>query len=200
MTLDELKRLALHKPKDLSALSENLVFGEGNPNADLMLIGEGPGQEEDLSGRPFVGRAGQLLDKIIASVGITRDDIYITNIVKFRPPKNRNPKPNEIVASTPILLKQIKLIQPQVIATLGNVPTRYFLDTLDGITKTHGKWYSWNQIPVFPLFHPAYLLRNPRRDPGGPKWQMWEDMKNLKKHLDSLESRSLGETLESSTS
>ena len=195
MTLDELEHLASQKPQALSDLSENQVFGEGNPNADLMLIGEGPGQEEDQSGRPFVGRAGQLLDKIISSVGITRDDIYITNIVKFRPPKNRNPKPAEIAASTPVLMEQSNLIQPQVIATLGNVPTRYFLQTLDGITKTHGKWYSWNQIPIFPLFHPAYLLRNPRRDQGGPKWQMWEDMKALKKHLDTLGPKSLEDAL-----
>ncbi len=186
MTLDELERLAAHKPTALAELSDNLVFGEGDPDADLMIIGEGPGEEEDLSGRPFVGRAGQLLDRILESVTIERNDIYITNMVKFRPPGNRNPKPEEVAASEPVLMEQIRLIRPQIIATLGNVPTQHFLQTREGITRTHGRWYEWRGIAIFPLYHPAYLLRNPSRERGSSKWQMWEDMKVLKVRLDEL--------------
>ena len=186
VTLEELEAQATQRPEALRDLSTNLVFGEGNPDARLMLIGEAPGEEEDLSGRPFVGRAGQLLDRVIASVGLDRDDIYITNIVKFRPPGNRNPRPEEIAASEPVLLDQIRLIRPQVIGTLGNVPTQYFLGTRDGITRTHGKWFSWHGIRVFPLYHPAYLLRNPSRERGGPKWQTWQDMQELVRVLETL--------------
>lgn len=186
MTLQELEREAASRPPALRELSENLVFGEGDPDAQLMIVGEAPGEDEDLSGRPFVGRAGQLLDRVLASVGIERDSVYITNIVKFRPPGNRNPRPDEIAASEPILLEQIRLIRPQVIATLGNVPTQYFLRTNDGITRTHGQWYEWQQLRVFPLYHPAYLLRNASRERGSPKWQTWNDMKELKRVLDTL--------------
>jgi uracil-DNA glycosylase len=195
MTLQELEQLTLKngKPEGLEDLSSNLVFGEGNPDTKLMLVGEAPGEDEDLSGRPFVGRAGQLLDKILESVAMKRDDIYITNMVKYRPPNNRNPTPQETLISEPLLLEQIKLIRPQVIATLGNVPTQYFLKTKDGITKTHGQWFEWHDIKVFPLFHPAYLLRNPSRERGSPKWQMWEDMKELKKTLDGLGAKPAGQ-------
>jgi uracil-DNA glycosylase len=195
MTLQELEQLTLNapKPEGLEDLSNNLVFGEGNSNAKLMLVGEAPGEDEDLSGRPFVGRAGQLLDKILESVSMNRDDIYITNMVKYRPPNNRNPTPQETLISEPLLLEQIKFIRPQVIATLGNVPTQYFLKTKDGITKTHGKWFEWQGIKVFPLFHPAYLLRNPSRERGSPKWQMWEDMKELKKVLGELGPKPTGQ-------
>jgi uracil-DNA glycosylase len=195
MTLQELEQLTLNapKPEGLEDLSNNLVFGEGNADAKLMLVGEAPGEDEDLSGRPFVGRAGQLLDKILESVSMNRDDIYITNMVKYRPPNNRNPTPQETLVSEPLLLEQIKLIRPQVIATLGNVPTQYFLKTKDGITKTHGKLFEWQGIKVFPLFHPAYLLRNPSRERGSPKWQMWEDMKELKKTLGELGPKPAGQ-------
>ncbi len=187
VTLADLERLATSKPPTLTELSDNLVFGEGDPDADQMIVGEAPGEEEDRSGRPFVGRAGQLLDKILASVEIDRNDIYLTNIVKFRPPGNRNPHPEEIQASEGILLEEIRLVQPQIIATLGNVPTQYFLDTRDGITRTHGTWHDWHGITVYPLYHPAYLLRNPSRDRGSPKWQMWQDMKELKTALETLD-------------
>ncbi|HEX7021272.1 MAG TPA: uracil-DNA glycosylase [Trueperaceae bacterium] len=187
MTLDELERQAeAHKPEAQSGLSDNLVFGEGNPDAKLMLIGEAPGEDEDIQGRPFVGRAGQLLDKILDSVGIRREDIYITNMVKYRPPGNRNPTPEEIQAGEPVLTEQIRLIRPQIIGTLGNVPTQTFLATREGITKTRGHWYDWNGIRLMPLFHPAYLLRNPSREQGSPKWLMWQDMKKLKAALDEL--------------
>lgn len=186
MTLAELEKSAAQKPPELADLSDSLVFGEGNPDARLMIVGEAPGEEEDLSGRPFVGRAGQLLDRILASVGLERDEVYITNMVKFRPPGNRNPKPEELRASEPVLLEQIRLIRPQVIATLGNVPTQYFVGSKEGITRLHGQWHEWHGIRVFPLYHPAYLLRNPSREKGSPKWQMWQDMRELKAVLDSL--------------
>jgi len=186
VTLAELERQAAIKPAALAELSDNLVFGEGNPDAKLMLVGEAPGEDEDLSGRPFVGRAGQLLDKILESVAIMRDDVYITNIVKHRPPGNRNPRPEEIEASEEVLLAQIRLIRPQIIATLGNVPSQYFTGTTEGITKTHGKWHDFSGIKVFPLYHPAYLLRNASRERGAPKWQTWMDMQELKRTLESL--------------
>ena len=188
MTLAELERQVAQSPKpaELADLSDNLVFGEGSENANLMLIGEAPGEDEDLSGRPFVGRAGQLLDRILASVNIERDDIYVTNIVKYRPPNNRNPKPEEIAVSAPLLMEQIKIIRPQIIGTLGNVPTQFFLGTKEGITKTRGNWFEWNGIRIMPLFHPAYLLRNPSREKGSPKWLMWQDMKTIKEALDKL--------------
>jgi len=189
VTLDDLEQQVLErgKVKGLEDLSSNLVFGEGDPDANLMIIGEGPGEDEDLSGRPFVGRGGQLLDQILASVKIARDDLYITNIVKYRPPNNRNPSQQEVQVSEPLLLQQIQIIRPQIIATLGNVPTQYFLKTTDGITRTHGNWFDWHGIRLFPLYHPAYLLRNPSREKNSPKWQMWQDMKELKQALDALE-------------
>jgi len=184
MTLADLERLAADKPEALRDLSDALVFGEGPNDAALLIVGEAPGEEEDLSGRPFVGRAGQLLDRILASVELDRADVYITNLVKFRPPGNRNPRPDEIEAAAPILLEQIRLIRPRIVATLGNVPTQWFLDTKDGITRLHGTWHDWNGIRLMPLYHPAYLLRNPSRERGGPKWRMWEAMKELKAALD----------------
>ena len=188
MTLLELEQQAKDTARSgaLSELATNLVFGEGNPDADLVIIGEAPGEDEDAQGRPFVGRAGQLLDRILESGHIEREDVYITNILKYRPPNNRNPKPDEILASEPVLLEQLKLIRPQIIATLGNFPTQYFAGTKDGITKTRGKWFEWHNIRIFPMFHPAYLLRNPSREKGSPKWLMWEDIRTLKETLDAL--------------
>ncbi len=187
MTLNELQRWAqANRPAALTELSDNLVFGEGNPDPQLVFIGEAPGEDEDLQGRPFVGRAGLLLDKILAAVNIRREEVYITNIVKYRPPGNRNPKPEEVGASEPLLLKQLELLRPQIIATLGNVPTQHFLKTTEGITKTRGKWFEWHGVRILPLFHPAYLLRNPNREHGSPKWLMWQDMKLLKEALDNL--------------
>ncbi|CAN5520275.1 uracil-DNA glycosylase [soil metagenome] len=164
----------------------HIVFGEGDEDAQLMIVGEGPGEEEDLTGRPFVGRSGRLLDKVLESGGIARNDVYIANMVKSRPPGNRNPKPEEIAACEPWLIGQIQLIRPQIIVTLGNVPTQHFVKTKDGITKTRGKWFEWHGIRVFPMFHPSYLLRNSSRDKGSPKWLMWQDVKELKAALDAL--------------
>ncbi len=185
-TLAELEKLASTSHEALADLSENVVFGEGPEDARLMIVGEAPGEDEDLSGRPFVGRAGQLLDKILESVDLDRDGLYVTNLVKRRPPGNRNPTQAEIDASSGILLEQIRIIRPRVIATLGNVPTRWFLETTEGITKVHGTWHDWNGIRLMPLYHPAYLLRNPSREKGAPKWKMWESMKDLAAMLASL--------------
>ncbi len=189
MTLDRLEQNQIdNKPNGLEELSNNIVFGEGNPNAQLMIIGEAPGEDEDLSGRPFVGRAGQLFDKILESVEINREDIYITNIVKYRPPGNRNPSSEELKISEPVLIEQIEIIKPQLIATLGNVPTQFLLKTKIGITKTHGIFVDWHSgIKLMPIYHPAYLLRNPSREKGKPKWQTWQDMKLLKQAMDNLE-------------
>lgn len=186
MDLNELKQLAAQKPPELADLSDSLVFGAGEPDASLMLIGEAPGADEDAAGKPFVGRAGQLLDQILSSVGLERDSVYITNMVKFRPPGNRNPTPAEVAASEAILLEEIRLVNPQVISPLGNVPTQYLLSTREGISKLHGNWYDFRGIRVMPLFHPAYLLRNPSRTQGSPKWQMWQAMTVLKQQLDEL--------------
>jgi uracil-DNA glycosylase len=184
--LSGLERLAAERPPALHELSERLVFGEGDPDADVMIVGEAPGEEEDRCGRPFVGRAGQLLDRILASVDIDRDDVYITNMVKYRPPGNRAPRPEEIAASLPLLLDQIRLVRPQIIVTLGNVPTQWFLRSKDGITRTRGRWYDWHGVRVFPMYHPAYLLRNASRARGSPKWQTWEDVQVLKAVLVTL--------------
>lgn len=192
MTLDELRNEAARKPQALSELSDTLVFGEGDPQARLMLVGEAPGEDEDLNGRPFVGRAGMLLDRILEAVGIERDEIYITNIVKFRPPGNRNPTAAEIEASERVLLKEIEIVAPQIIGTLGNVPTQYFRRSKEGISRCHGQWCAWRNIRIFPLYHPAYLLRNPSREQGSPKWQMWQDMKALKAALDQLDPKARG--------
>jgi uracil-DNA glycosylase len=200
MTLAELEARVAEAPKppELAELSEHLVFGEGDPRADLVLIGEAPGEDEDLSGRPFVGRAGQLLDKILESVEISRDDVYITNIVKYRPPDNRTPKPEEIAASIPLLMEQIRILRPQVIAALGNTPSQYFLNTKEGITKTRGRWHVWNEIKVMPVFHPAYLLRNPKRERGSPKWLTWQDMKEIKAELGRLGPKPAGIVIDNS--
>src|SRR5690606_2775159 len=186
VTLAELERRAATKDPALGELSDNLVFGEGDEDARVVFVGEAPGEDEDLSGRSFVGRAGQLLDRILESVGLHRDAVYITNIVKFRPPGNRNPTPAEVAASEPLLLEQLQLIRPQVIATLGNVPTQYFLPGSGGITKVHGTWHQWHGLRVLPLSHPAYLLRNASRERGAPKWLMWQDMKLLTAALEEL--------------
>ncbi len=188
MTLLDLEQQtqAAPKPSALAGTADNLVFGEGDPDANVVIIGEAPGEDEDTQGRPFVGRAGQLLDRILESAHIEREEIYITNILKYRPPNNRNPKPDEITASEPLLLEQLKLIRPQIIATLGNFPTQYFSGTKDGVTNTRGTWLDWHGVQVFPMFHPAYLLRNPSREKGSPKWLMWEDVRTLKEAMDAL--------------
>lgn len=166
----------------LASTRKTIVFGEGNPEADIMFIGEGPGADEDTTGRPFVGKAGQLLTKILESVGIHRSDVYITNIVKCRPPGNRNPQIDEVSACERYLLAQIEAISPKVIVALGNVPKAFFLGPdVGGITKVRGQLMRWEagDIDVLPMFHPSYLLRNDSRQKGSPKWQTWQDAQQL---------------------
>ena len=136
------------------------VFADGDVDARLMFIGEGPGENEDLEGRPFVGRAGQLLDKMIAAMGLSREKVYIANIVKCRPPNNRQPAPDETAACTPYLLEQIRVIRPQVIVTLGLPSSQYILRTKLSMSKLRGQWQNWRGIKVMPTYHPAYVLRS----------------------------------------
>jgi len=159
-----------------------IVFGEGNPEARLVFIGEGPGQEEDQQGRPFVGAAGQLLtDIIVKGMQLKREDVYICNIVKCRPPGNRNPEPDEIEACEPFLIKQLQAIRPQVIVALGNVAVKTLLKTKAGITSLRGTWQTYQGIPLMPTFHPAYLLRTP-----GDKKLVWEDIKKVMAELGKI--------------
>jgi uracil-DNA glycosylase len=137
------------------------VFGSGNPDAHVVFIGEAPGQQEDLQGKPFVGRSGKLLDSIFERFGIQRKDVFITNIVKWRPPNNRKPTMLEMIASKPLLIDQIKIIRPQVICTLGSAPLEGILEQPVSITKARGKPLLFKNIPLIPTYHPAYILRNP---------------------------------------
>jgi uracil-DNA glycosylase len=157
----------------------HLVFGVGNPKAQLMFIGEGPGRDEDLQGEPFVGRAGQLLTDIITKgMGLKRQDVYIANVVKCRPPQNRNPEPDEVASCEPFLKKQIDLIRPEIIIALGKFAVQTLLQTKAPITKLRGNWHSYHGIKLMPTFHPAYLLRNP-----GDKKLVWEDIKKVLKEM-----------------
>ncbi len=177
----------------LAKARRQVVFGEGDPSARLLLLGEGPGADEDATGRPFVGKAGQLLDQILAAVGLQRSQVYITNMVKCRPPGNRNPEPGEIAACRGWLDTQMDLVRPELIVTLGNVPTQSLLGIQDGITRSRGRWYpyrhagGWNAW-VLPMFHPAYLLRNATRVVGGPKSLTWRDIREVKAVLDGQHS------------
>lgn len=156
----------------------NLVFGEGNPNADVVFVGEAPGADEDLQGRPFVGKAGQLLTRIITAMGLTRKDVYICNILKCRPPGNRDPRPDEIAQCEPFLIQQIHAIKPKVICALGTFAARTLLKTDAPITVLRGRFHSYQGIPLMPTYHPAYLLRNP-----SAKKQVWEDVQKVMKLL-----------------
>lgn len=158
----------------LSRGRTNIVFGVGNPHAALMFIGEGPGYDEDRQGFPFVGRAGKLLDQIIKAMGFKREDVYIANVVKCRPPENRTPQPDEVSACSPFLYRQIEIIRPRAIVALGAPATRALLETGLGITKLRGTFREYRGIPVMPTFHPAYLLRNP-----AAKRSVWEDMQQV---------------------
>lgn len=162
----------------------HFVFGEGSPEARMMFVGEGPGRDEDLQGRPFVGRAGELLDKMIAAIGYKRQEVYITNIVKCRPPDNRTPTPQESQRCLPYLRRQIELVQPGVIVTLGATPLRELLGVPAGITRVRGQWRRLEMlggIPVMPTFHPAYVLRQYTQD---VRRAVWEDLKAARTWLD----------------
>ena len=151
-----------------------LVFGVGNPAADLMFVGEGPGADEDLQGIPFVGRAGQLLTQIIKAMGYERDAVYIANVVKCRPPGNRNPEPDEIAECQPFLMRQIEAIRPRVIVALGKFAAQTLLSTTEPITRMRGRFHTLGGVAVMPTFHPSYLLRNP-----SAKREVWDDMKQV---------------------
>ncbi|WP_243302987.1 uracil-DNA glycosylase [Geothrix oryzisoli] len=161
------------------------VFGEGDPRARLMFVGEGPGRDEDLQGRPFVGKAGELLDKMIGAIGLKREETYIANVVKCRPPDNRTPSPEEARACLGYLHRQIELIQPAVIVTLGATPLRELVGLSEGITKARGQWkrvrVGGREIPVMPTFHPAYVLRQYTQD---VRRSVWEDLKAAKEWID----------------
>lgn len=164
-----------------------VVFGNGPVPCDLMLIGEAPGADEDIQGIPFVGRAGQLLTQILTSVGIKRpDDIYIANTVKCRPPDNRAPQADEQAACAPYLEAQIHFVKPKIILLAGSPAIKAVLKTEEPITKIRGQWLKLpgTDITVMPLFHPAYLLRNPSKEKGKPKWLTWQDMQEVKNALD----------------
>jgi len=174
--LGECTRCKLHQSR------KTIVFGEGNAEALLVFVGEGPGQEEDQQGKPFVGAAGQLLtDIIIKGMKLQREDVYICNIVKCRPPNNRNPEPDEIEACEPFLVKQLEAIKPKLIVGLGNVAVKTLLKTKEGITSLRGNWKTYHGIPLMPTFHPAYLLRNP-----ADKKLVWEDIKKVIAELEKI--------------
>lgn len=162
----------------------HLVFGEGSPTAALMFVGEAPGEEEDRQGRPFVGAAGQLLNNLLSKLGLTREEVYITNVIKSRPPKNRDPEPDEIAACFPFLQKQIRAIRPKVIVALGRIAAQTLLKTQAPLTRLRGTWYRYEDIPVMPTFHPSYLLRFPLE-----RKKTWEDMQQVMELLTSDERR-----------
>jgi DNA polymerase len=158
----------------LSQSRTQVVYGVGNPHAELMFIGEAPGRDEDLKGEPFVGRAGQLLTDIIKAMKLTRDDVYIANVIKCRPPENRNPEPDELDACRPFIKRQIELIEPKVIVTLGKFALQSLTGRSYAISAARGKWTEYNGIKVMPTYHPAYLLRTP-----SAKKEVWQDMKQV---------------------
>lgn len=158
-----------------------LVFAAGNPMAKIMIVGEGPGYNEDQTGLPFVGRAGQLLDKMLAAIGLERQrDVYIANVVKCRPPENRAPTADEMSACFPYLQEQIQIVQPQIMILMGATALKGVLKQRLSITRSRGQWLQWQDIWVMPMFHPAYLLRNASREKGSPKYLAWQDLKAVK--------------------
>lgn len=163
---------------ELASTRKNVVFGAGNYRADLLFVGEAPGRDEDLQGLPFVGRAGQLLTKIIESIGMDRKQVFICNVLKCRPPGNRQPHPEEIINCEPYLKAQIALIRPKIICALGTFAARTLLKTEETISRLRGRFHEYEGIRVLCTFHPAYLLRNPAE-----KRKVWEDMKTIKKEL-----------------
>ncbi len=174
--LGECTRCKLHRGRT------KLVFGVGNPEARLMFVGEGPGAEEDLSGEPFVGRAGRKLDEMIRAIGLDRPDVYIANVVKCRPPDNRDPEPDEIETCAPFLARQIEAVRPRVIVTLGAPATRTLLGTRVGITKLRGTWHEYRGIPVMPTYHPAFLLRQYTPE---NRRKVFDDLKAARARMDT---------------
>lgn len=171
-TLGDCTRCKLHRAR------RQIVFGVGNPAADLVFVGEGPGADEDRLGEPFVGRAGQLLTKMIGAMGLSRDDVYICNVVKCRPPNNRDPQPDEVRACTPFLNAQLGIVKPKVIVTLGRSASQFVLDTGASMGQMRGKWAARDGVRVMPTYHPAYLLRSPAQ-----KKHAWADLQQVMKEL-----------------
>ncbi|MFH1009575.1 MAG: uracil-DNA glycosylase [Candidatus Latescibacterota bacterium] len=165
----------------LAKLRTHLVFGSGNPKADLMFVGEAPGKDEDLQGKPFVGRAGQLLTKMIEAIRFTREQVYIANILKCRPPDNRDPEPGEISACEPHLARQIELIRPKILCALGRIAGQALLETSESLGRLRGKVHRYHGVKLIVTYHPAALLRN-------PDWKRpaWEDMKQLRREYDGV--------------
>ncbi len=187
----------LEEIKNMCAMCENCtlaksrtqtVFSAGVPNNKLMLIGEAPGFYEDKQGEPFVGKAGQLLDRIFNSVGLSRQkNIYICNTIKCRPPENRDPLPEEKAACRAFLDAQIEILKPRIILLCGKVALTSFINTTNGITKMRGKWFEGPYgSRMMPIFHPSYLLRNDSHEKGSPKWLMWQDIQEVKRVYDEL--------------
>ncbi len=186
--LDEIKKQCLNCNKcSLYSTRTNVVFSDGVPNSKLVLVGEAPGYWEDQKGLPFVGRAGQLLDKIFECVGLSRKkDVYICNTIKCRPPDNRNPLPQEKEACREYLDKQLEILKPKIILICGSVALNSLLPNETGITCARGKWFDGKYGKMMPIFHPSYLLRNDSRAKGSPKWLMWQDIKEVKRVYDAI--------------
>ncbi|MBW2503118.1 MAG: uracil-DNA glycosylase [Deltaproteobacteria bacterium] len=166
----------------LATSRTRLVFGVGNPNARLVVVGEAPGREEDLQGEPFVGQAGKLLDRLLNAIGLQREDVYICNVLKCRPPQNRDPQADEVETCEPFLVRQLASIQPQLIMALGRFAVQSLLKSKIPISRLRGEWQEYQGIPLMPTFHPAYLLRNPES-----KRDVWEDLKEVRRRMLSLE-------------
>ena len=172
---------------ELGKNRQNAVIGRGNLQAPIMIIGEAPGQNEDETGLPFVGRSGQLLDKILESVGLsTENDVFICNINKCRPPDNRTPTPKERDACKPYLLEQIRIVNPRIILLTGATALKGLTGEKQPISKIRGQWIEWEGRQCMPIFHPSYLLRNPSREQGSPKWLMWQDIQIVKAKFDEF--------------
>ncbi|MDP9347993.1 MAG: uracil-DNA glycosylase [Gemmatimonadota bacterium] len=179
-TLDAVREVALGCPRcRLAETRRQVVFGEGNPQADVLVVGEAPGEEEDRTGRPFVGRAGKLLDLLLASVGLAREAVYICNVLKCRPPGNRNPQPDEVEACSPYLLRQVELVRPKVVAAFGTFAAQTLLGTTTSIGRLRGQVHQFQGVPLVPTYHPAALLRH-------PAWvrPTWDDLQRLREVLD----------------
>ena len=190
-TYDSMESLAKHCNLcyrcNLGASRSHAVIGRGNPQAPIMIIGEAPGENEDKQGKPFVGKSGQLLDKIMQSVKFdTEKDVFICNTVKCRPPDNRDPTPEEMAACKPYLLEQIRLVDPKIILLTGAIAVKSVMGDKRGITKIRGTWMEWEGRLCMPIFHPAYLLRNPSSEQGKPKWLMWQDIQVVRAKFDEF--------------
>jgi uracil-DNA glycosylase len=186
-TLEALKAsLEVFDGCSLKFTAKNLVFADGNPSAKIMLIGEAPGRDEDLEGKPFVGKAGQLLDRMLASIALNRSHVYIANVIYWRPPGNRTPTPMETEICRPFIERQIELVNPDLLVFIGGVSAKSFLPGPDGILRLRGRWQQWTlpsgrNVPALPMLHPAYLLRQPAQ-----KKLAWRDLLNLRAKVDEL--------------